>query len=84
MCRRSFWLALNTTFLALVFVITHLLVEKLLLMPTEQLKSLSDPETAAMYAEAITRVFGLDEAEQKTDSRVEPFRARPRPSGRER
>src|SRR5580765_7395536 len=64
--------------------ITHLLVEKLLLTPTEQLKSLSDPETAAMYAEAITRVFGLDEAEQKTDSRVEPFRVRPRPSGRQR
>ena len=63
--------------------ITHLLVEKLLLTPTEQLKSLSDPETAAMYAEAITRVFGLEEAEQKTDSRVEPFRARPRPSGRQ-
>jgi glutamyl-tRNA reductase len=64
--------------------ITHLLVEKLLLTPTEQLKSLADPETAAMYAEAITRVFSLDEAEQKTDSRVEPFRPKSRPSGRPR
>src|SRR4029077_10489481 len=64
--------------------ITHLLVEKLLLTPTEQLKSLADPETAAPYAEAITRVFGLEEAEQKADSRVEPFRAKPRPSGRQR
>ena len=64
--------------------ITHLLVEKLLLTPTEQLKSLADPETAATYAEAITRVFGLEEAEQKTDSRVEPFRVKPRPSGRQR
>jgi glutamyl-tRNA reductase len=64
--------------------ITHLLVEKLLLTPTEQLKSLADPETAATYAEAITRVFGLDDAEQTNDSRVEPFRPRPRPSGRQR
>ena len=64
--------------------ITHLLVEKLLLTPTEQLKSLADPETAATYAEAITRVFGLEEAEQKSDGRVEPFRPRPRPSGRQR
>jgi glutamyl-tRNA reductase len=62
--------------------ITHLLVEKLLLTPTEQLKSVADPETAALYADAITRVFGLDDAEQKPDSRVEPFRAKTRPSGR--
>jgi glutamyl-tRNA reductase len=64
--------------------ITHLLVEKLLLTPTEQLKSLADAETASMYAEAITRVFGLDEAEQKGESRVEPFRPKSRPSGRQR
>ncbi|HUK32872.1 MAG TPA: glutamyl-tRNA reductase [Vicinamibacterales bacterium] len=74
--------------------ITHLLVEKLLLTPTEQLKSQSDPETAAMFADAVTRVFGLDskdskddtdESDQKPDSRVEPFRAKPRPSsGRQR
>jgi glutamyl-tRNA reductase len=62
--------------------ITHLLIEKLLLTPTEQLKSLADPETATLYAEAVTRVFGLDETEQKADSRVEPFRKRP--SGRQR
>jgi glutamyl-tRNA reductase len=41
--------------------ITHLIVEKLLLTPTEQLKSLGDQETAAQYAEAIERVFGLVE-----------------------
>src|SRR3954470_1800234 len=58
--------------------ITHLLVEKLLLTPTEQLKSLNDPETAAMFADAITRVFGLEETEHKTDSRVEPFRVKGR------
>jgi glutamyl-tRNA reductase len=62
--------------------ITHLLVEKLLLTPTEQLKSVADPETASMYADAVTRVFGLDDAEQKPESRVEPFRAKTRPSGR--
>src|SRR5215470_1531687 len=39
--------------------ITNLLVEKLLLMPTEQLKSVGDPETAAIYADAIARVFSL-------------------------
>ena len=60
--------------------ITHLLVEKLLLMPTEQLKSLADPEVAAMYAEAITRVFGLEETQQRSDNRVEPFRSKPRPT----
>ncbi len=64
--------------------ITHLLVEKLLLTPTEQLKSLADPETASMYAEAITRVFSLEETEQKADTRVEPFRAKGRPQGRQR
>src|SRR5439155_10705109 len=39
--------------------ITHLIVEKLLLMPTEQLKAIGDAETAGAYAEAITRLFGL-------------------------
>jgi glutamyl-tRNA reductase len=60
--------------------ITHLLVEKLLLTPTEQLKSLADPETATAYAEAITRVFALQEppvSEKETDApadnKVEPF-----------
>ena len=39
--------------------ITHLIVEKLLLTPTEQLKSLGDAETVGAYAEALTRLFGL-------------------------
>ena len=64
--------------------ITHLLVEKLLLTPTAQLKALADPETAATYAEAVTRIFGLDDTEQQTDNKVEPFRAKSRPSGRQR
>jgi glutamyl-tRNA reductase len=39
--------------------ITHLLVEKLLLTPTEQLKAVGDAETVAAYAEALTRLFAL-------------------------
>jgi glutamyl-tRNA reductase len=64
--------------------ITHLIVEKLLLTPTEQLKSLSDAETVGAYSEALTRLFALsdDEREQvreRGDRKVEPFtRNRPR------
>ena len=50
--------------------ITHLLVEKLLLTPTEQLKALGD-EGPASYSEALTRLFGL--AEQDRPANVEPF-----------
>jgi glutamyl-tRNA reductase len=41
--------------------VTRLLVQKLLLTPTEQLKTATDPATAAQYAEAIAQVFQLDE-----------------------
>ena len=40
--------------------ITRLIVEKLLLTPTEQLKALGDPDTVGAYSEALTRLFGLD------------------------
>jgi glutamyl-tRNA reductase len=50
--------------------ITHLIVEKLLLTPTEQLKSLTDAETVSTYAEALTRLFALYEDERR---KVEPF-----------
>jgi len=67
--------------------ITRLLVEKLLLMPTEQLKALSDAETIGVYSDALTRLFGLqpaasaaqgdDAARERTEARldrkVEPF-----------
>jgi glutamyl-tRNA reductase len=58
--------------------ITHLIVEKLLLTPTEQLKSAGDAETVTAYTEALTRLFGLGEAEPSTNTgrapgRVEPF-----------
>ena len=67
--------------------ITHLIVEKLLLTPTEQLKALGDAETVGAYAEALTRLFGLaqqqaeEQAErEKQAGRVEPF-LRPRHRG---
>jgi glutamyl-tRNA reductase len=39
--------------------VTRLIVEKLLLTPTEQLKSLADADAVAAYSEALTRLFGL-------------------------
>ena len=39
--------------------ITHLIVEKLLINPTEQLKSISEAETVAAYSDALNRLFGL-------------------------
>lgn len=65
--------------------ITRLIVEKLLLTPTEQLKSVSDPETIGTYSEALTRLFNLeqrqggapradaDDRRERRDRRVEPF-----------
>jgi glutamyl-tRNA reductase len=55
--------------------ITHLIVEKLLLTPTEQLKSLSDADTMGAYAEALTRLFGLADDDERR--KVQPF-GRPR------
>ena len=43
--------------------LTRLIVEKLLLEPTEQLKALPDEETQAIYTEAVNRLFRLDEGE---------------------
>jgi glutamyl-tRNA reductase len=56
--------------------ITHLIVEKLLLTPTEQLKALSDADTVGAYSEALTRLFGLGEedADRARARKVEPFR----------
>jgi glutamyl-tRNA reductase len=42
--------------------ITRLFMEKLLLMPTEQLKLLGDQESVGAYSEALTRLFGLGSA----------------------
>jgi glutamyl-tRNA reductase len=40
--------------------ITRLIVEKLLLTPTEQLKSIADPNMVVTYSEALARLFDLD------------------------
>jgi glutamyl-tRNA reductase len=72
---------------ALVDEITHLIVEKLLLTPTEQLKSVGDTDAVAAYSEALTRLFGLGEQDAAPGApgaspagRVEPFtRNRSRP-----
>ena len=56
--------------------ITRLMMEKLLLMPTEQLKTLGDRDTIATYSEALTRLFGLEvgsDAAGDSDERVTPF-----------
>ena len=49
--------------------ITKLIVEKLLLEPTEQLKSLPDEETQVAYTEAVNRLFRLrnDDAADAAD-----------------
>jgi glutamyl-tRNA reductase len=62
--------------------VTRLIVEKLLLMPTEQLKALGDAETVGTYTEALTRLFGLGAQgeERERSSNVEPFPRRPRQS----
>lgn len=49
--------------------ITHLIVEKLLLTPTEQLKSVSDEAMIVAYSDALNRLFSLtgDEPARKTE-----------------
>jgi glutamyl-tRNA reductase len=57
--------------------ITRLIVEKLLLTPTEQLKLLTDADTVGAYSEALTRLFGLGGQDGgdagEPDRKVEPF-----------
>jgi glutamyl-tRNA reductase len=45
--------------------VTRLIVEKLLLEPTEQLKALPDEETQVAYTEAVSRLFRLGESEAR-------------------
>ena len=54
--------------------VTRLIVEKLLIEPTEQLKALPDEETQAAYTEAINRLFKLqqDEPESLGTAREKP------------
>jgi glutamyl-tRNA reductase len=50
--------------------VTHLIVEKLLLTPTEQLKAAGDADAIAAYADALTKLFAL--AEQHPEHPVNP------------
>lgn len=47
--------------------ITRLIVEKLLLHPTERLKALGDADLVGQYADALNRLFALEEAAAKKD-----------------
>jgi len=59
--------------------VTRLIVEKLLLTPTEQLKSAADDPMAAAYSEALTRLFRLADEDVPASTRnakVTPLRRR--------
>ena len=56
--------------------VTRLLVEKLLLEPTEQLKALPDEEAQTAYTEVVSRLFGLRE-DDAGRSRSSPAPGRP-------
>ncbi|MBI3262068.1 MAG: glutamyl-tRNA reductase [Acidobacteria bacterium] len=51
--------------------ITRLIIEKLLLTPTEQLKSLGDPELVTAYADALNRLFSLSHDPQAASDQLE-------------
>ncbi len=58
--------------------VTRLIVEKLLLEPTEQLKALPDEETQVAYTEAVNRLFRLrtgESASSSTDAAADPTSA---------
>ena len=62
--------------------ITRLMVEKLLLTPTEQLKAIDDHETMDAYSAALRRLFALDEDAAAADAAradAPPPRGLPRP-----
>ena len=54
--------------------ITHLIVEKLLLTPTEQLKSVSDEAMVVAYADALNRLFSLA-SDESAEGRGEAARS---------
>jgi glutamyl-tRNA reductase len=56
--------------------ITKLIVEKLLLTPTEQLKAVSDDALAASYSDALNRLFSLPPPDDPVGD--EPVTAQPR------
>ena len=59
--------------------ITHLIVEKLLLTPTEQLKMLSDQKTLAAYSDALGQLFELEPADSNPEDDARQDDAVPNP-----
>jgi glutamyl-tRNA reductase len=57
--------------------VTRLIIEKLLLDPTEQLKALPDEETQVAYTEAVNRLFRLRPDEEPSEVPDTPNRSRP-------
>ena len=56
--------------------ITRLIVEKLLLTPTEQLKAVSDDSLAATYSDALNRLFSLPPPDDPLDDEAVPAKPR--------
>jgi glutamyl-tRNA reductase len=52
--------------------VTRLIVEKLLLEPTQQLKSVSDDSLVVSYADALNRLFNLTDEEKREAERRTP------------
>ncbi len=52
--------------------VTRLLVEKLLLLPSDRLKALPDEMTAVAYADALARLFNLEEIADRTANEEGP------------
>jgi glutamyl-tRNA reductase len=50
--------------------VTRLLVEKLLLAPTEQLKAATDEESVTAYAETLNRLFKLHDQVSSPESEI--------------
>jgi glutamyl-tRNA reductase len=63
--------------------ITHLIIEKLLLAPTEQLKAITDEAMAVTYADAVNRLFNLatDDKTRSTEDAVSMAQVGHRPGG---
>jgi glutamyl-tRNA reductase len=57
--------------------VTRLIVEKLLLEPTEQLKALPDEETQVAYTEAMNRLFRLRDDDGRDEARAAAAKTEP-------
>jgi glutamyl-tRNA reductase len=62
--------------------VTRLILEKLLINPTEPLKAISDADTVAVYSDALNRLFGLsdDSSEESSLTTAGPPRSTKKPA----